>query len=48
MGVCVYVQLSFWVCSEIISIKDAKVRGLLIEKFIEVAKVIRVKNYVLT
>ena len=26
-------------CSEIISIKDAKVRGLLIEKFVEVAKV---------
>ena len=34
-----FLQLSFWISSEICSLKDAKTRGILIEKFIEVAKV---------
>ena len=32
-------QLSYWICSEICSVRDAKTRGLLIEKFIDVARV---------
>ena len=36
---CTHVQLSYWTSSEICSVSDAKVRGVLIEKFIEVAKV---------
>lgn len=37
-------QLSYWVSSEICTFDDAKVRGQIIEKFIEVAKV-RYKNF---
>ena len=33
------IQVSYWVASEICSVHDARVRGALIEKFIEIAKV---------
>ena len=32
-------QVSYWVASEICCVEDARLRGILIEKFIEVAKV---------
>ena len=32
-------QVSYWVASEICCVDDARLRGVLLEKFIEVAKV---------
>jgi hypothetical protein len=37
--------VSYWVASEICSIQDAKMRGALIEKFIEMAKVAEYPPY---
>lgn len=37
--VCV-LQVSYWVASEICCVEDSRLRGILLEKFIEVAKVI--------
>ena len=40
-------QVSYWVASEICCVEDARIRELLIEKFIDVAKVSEEKNKLL-
>lgn len=40
-------KVSYWAATEILSLEDEKARALLIEKFIEMAKVIQINILVL-